>query len=135
MDSHPHYTQRCTLEEWHIRLERNRLYKDVGPLTSTYTLSFVLLNPPQSLLPTIYRTFRLLTINITQLHIQLSPLLSCPLHYLPSRPRHLHTYKKCLPCIQIITTDDDPWIGVETWSIDKSKCPIPAQLVWYQRLY
>ena len=36
VDSHPHYTQRCTLEAWHIRSERNNLNRDVGPLPSTY---------------------------------------------------------------------------------------------------
>ena len=36
MDSHPHHTQRCTLEAWHIRLEKNNLNRDVGPLPSTY---------------------------------------------------------------------------------------------------
>ena len=30
VDSHPHYTQRCTLVEWYIRLERNNLNRDVG---------------------------------------------------------------------------------------------------------
>jgi len=53
MDSHPHYTQRCTLEAWRIRLERNNLNRDIGPLPPTYDPPFIaqLLNPPQSLLP------------------------------------------------------------------------------------
>ena len=36
VDSHPHYTQWCTLEAWHISSERNNLKRDVGPLPSTY---------------------------------------------------------------------------------------------------
>ena len=34
--SHPHYTQRCTLEAWHIRSKENNLKRDVGPIPSTY---------------------------------------------------------------------------------------------------
>ena len=46
VDSHPHYTQRCTLEAWHIRSERNNLNRDVGPLPSTYNPLFIpQLNP------------------------------------------------------------------------------------------
>ena len=43
MNSHPHYTQQCTLEAWHIRLEKNNLNRDVGhpPITP----SFIPLNP------------------------------------------------------------------------------------------
>ena len=36
VDSHPHYTQRCTLEACHIRSKRNNLNRDVDPLPSTY---------------------------------------------------------------------------------------------------
>ena len=121
MDSHPHYTQRCTLEAWHIRSERNNLNGDVGPLPSTYNPHlFFLLIPLQSLLPTIYHTLKLWTINITQLHIQLSPLLCRPQHYLPSHPRHFHTYKNVLS----LYTDHHHWWrpldwGWNIWSIDK----------------
>jgi len=45
VDSHPHYTPRCTLEEGHIRLERNKLNRDVGPLPSTYTSHLFILTP------------------------------------------------------------------------------------------
>ena len=34
--SHPHYSQQCTLEAWHIRSEENNLNSDVGPTPSTY---------------------------------------------------------------------------------------------------
>ena len=51
VDSHPHYTKQCTLEAWHIRLKRNNLNIDVGPLPSSYNPVFILFNPPQSLLP------------------------------------------------------------------------------------
>ena len=49
VDSHPHYTQQCTLVAWHIRLERNNLHRDLGhpPITP----SFIPLNPPQSYSP------------------------------------------------------------------------------------
>ena len=49
VDSHPHYTQQCILEAWHIRLEKNNLNRDVRhpPITP----SFIPLNPPQSCSP------------------------------------------------------------------------------------
>ena len=42
-------------------------------------------------------------------------LLSCSRHYLLSRPAI--SYDKCLPCTQIITTDEDLWIGAEMFGL------------------
>lgn len=39
VDSHPYYTQQCTLGVWHIR-SRRKLNRDVGLLPSTYNLNF-----------------------------------------------------------------------------------------------
>ena len=36
VDSHPYYSQWCTLEVWHMRSERNNLNRHVGPLLTTY---------------------------------------------------------------------------------------------------
>ena len=40
--SHPHYTQRCTLEASHIRSEENSLKRDVGPRHTILFLKSIL---------------------------------------------------------------------------------------------